>query len=166
MTPPFWAAEMSPRCSLTLKMPQLWTEAPSTPWVSSAPLYNTAPVSPHLSDLTLLSFVSRLHRARGADGNRTFLPGVPGLSFQSSVSDSGAQRPVQRGQPETGWRHFSFPVPSVSVLPAQTCSQVPRVAAAPVRRKNKIKKNHSICTRCCSTKSNKEHTHSSYVVPL
>lgn len=141
MTPPFWAAEMSPRCSLTLKMPQLWTEAPSTPWVSSAPLYNTAPVSPHLSDLTLLSFVSRLHRARGADGNRTFLPGVPGLSFQSSVSDSGAQRPVQRGQPETGWRHFSFPVPSVSVLSAQTCSQVPRVAAAPVRCKNKIKKN-------------------------
>lgn len=32
--------------------------------------------------------------------------------------------------------------------------------------KTRLKKIHSICTSCCSTKSNKEHTHSSYVVPL
>lgn len=30
--------------------------------------------------------------------------------------------------------------------------------------KTRLKKIHSICTSCCSTKSNKEHTHSSYVL--
>lgn len=77
-------------------------------------------------------FHVRLHRSGGTAGNWDGLPGVPGHLVQLSISDHGAQRPVQRSQPEVGRQHLTIPYPSLPVLPPQASTQVPGVADSPV----------------------------------
>lgn len=80
----------------------------------------------------MLLLLVRLHGAGGAAGNRAGLPGVPGHLVQLGVSDHGAQRSVQRSQPEAGCQHLAVPHPPLPVLPPQTSPQVPGVADSPV----------------------------------
>lgn len=92
------------------------------------------PISSVLSWAQVCMFLPhvRLQWCGGTAGNRGGLPGVQGHPVQLGISDDGAQRPVQRSQPEAGRQHLTLPHPPVPVLPPQTSPQVPGVADSPV----------------------------------